>query len=646
LFINAIANQPFEVAFDAKRPLGGYFRTEKGPNSRPKCYIFSIYAHGQLAKDKRIKIGTQVIATMIAERRKVISSHTDIQAYYIDASRKKQKLRVLLENRHSSKTASPRGLSASISGDNWNSKGSWIGSKYNGWAGGANCVDQQKRAHPKRKSNSNTTALPNRSSMNNNDDTRNYESRQSYYGPSPLRRWQEDSTKKDNPTQLTSRTHHHAPGKESLMDTVKNKSCSDLIDLLENGITFNKYSFKSILWKQYYDVGKELDKIRHPSSSHITNTNMIQKENDLETKNKVLKLYINSTYLIEKTLSLRYWTVVSFELKYLEFDSGVGSLSSNNSGVVAGRSDVISGTVRSQFPDLEMGHLPVRKKSLYISYADNDHDEPSFHRSVHNNYNISLDQRRLVIEIAEGSLHDAFPPKKLGSFIFTLNEIEEKCPKDGSWIDITKRVESVGVICISAKHRSADKEYITIKKQEILGSLKTQIELIERFNQESTSISTSTSSSSLSLPSSSSSSTNISATKLTANVRGLNGTPLLYAAIELMANKSLLQRMLRMGADPRRGQGKVGSPIDLAQKQYDRCREKEQDLRNKHHQHQQQQYEQHDHDGSLSLALALSASQNQQNPGELLEAQSQVCVEAKSLLAMLLEEPTTTTTMR
>ena len=238
------------------------------------------------------------------------------------------------------------------------------------------------------------------------------------------------------------------------------------------------------------------------------------------------------------------------------------------------------------------------------------------------------------------------PPYQVFSILFCkswLNAdvtVPDVGPKDGSWIDITKRVESVGVICISAKHRSADKEYITIKKQEILGSLKTQIELIERFNQESTSISTS--SSSLSLPSSSSSSNTNSATKLTANVRGLNGTPLLYAAIELMANKSLLQRMLRMGADPRRGQGKVGSPIDLAQKQYDRCREKEQDLRNKHHQHQQQQYEQHDHDGSLSLAL--SASQNQQNPGELLEAQSQVCVEAKSLLAMLLEEPTTTTT--
>lgn len=212
-------------------------------------------------------------------------------------------------------------------------------------------------------------------------------------------------------------------------------------------------------------------------------------------------------------------------------------------------------------------------------------------------------------------------------------------PKDGSWIDITKRVESVGVICISAKHRSAEKEYITLKKQEILGSLKTQIELIERFNQESTSTS------SLSLPSSSNNKNNTT-TKLTANVRGLNGTPLLYAAIELMANKSLLQRILRMGADPRRGQGKVGSPIDLAQKQYDRCREKEQDLRNKHQQHQQQQYEQHDHDGSLSLAL--STSQNQQNPGELLEAQSQVCMEAKSLLVMLLEEqtPTPTTTMR
>ena len=99
--------------------------------------------------------------------------------------------------------------------------------------------------------------------------------------------------------------------------------------------------------------------------------------------------------------------------------------------------------------------------------------------------------------------------------------------------------------------------------------MKTQIEVIERFNKESSALL-----SSFKNCGSTDTTANI---KLTANVRGLNNVPLLYAAVEIMADKSVLERMLRSGADPRRGQGKDGSPINLARKQYERCREKERD---------------------------------------------------------------------
>jgi hypothetical protein len=575
-FINPTVNSAFEIAFDATRPLGGYFRTENGQNFRSKCVLFSKYANGQLSMDVRIKVGTQVMAVMVAERRRTVSSHTDLQSFYILASKKRQKLRIILENHHPS---SSKTEFKSVPDGNWNSRGSWIGNNYHGWAGGANCIGvdrrmDQNRSGPNRSiSNSNT----NRSS---HDNGKKSESRQSW-GPSS-RGWQHSTqqhptTQTENQVQMPSITHHAVPIKDTLLDAVKNKSCRDLIYVLENGPALNKASFDSVLREQYNYVGREIEKIKLS-----TQFSAIHRENDLEAKKKVLKLYINSTHLIEKALSLRYWTVISFELKHLELEI--------ESSVVSGRSNVISGSVRTQFPVSELGNLPVRKFSHYISYSDKiDDDEELFHRRVNNNYNVTLDNRRLVIDIAEGSLHDSFPPNKLGSFVFTLNEIEQKCPKDGSWsVDITSRVESVGVICIVAKHRSAERDYITIKKKEIIDSLKTQIENIERFNQEQS-----------------------SSLKLTSNVRGLNGTPLLYAAIELMAPTSLLHRILRLGADPKRSErgskDVVGTPIDLARKRYDRCRTKESDLRNKYG-----------------------------TPPAMIEAQSQLCAEAKSLLDMLL----------
>ena len=79
-----------------------------------------------------------------------------------------------------------------------------------------------------------------------------------------------------------------------------------------------------------------------------------------------------------------------------------------------------------------------------------------------------------------------------------------------------------------------------------------------------------------------------------------------------MAPTSLLHRILRLGADPksrseRGSKDIVGTPIDLAQKRYNRCRAKESDLRNKF-----------------------------ETPPEMIENQSQLCAEAKSLLDMLL----------
>ena len=158
-------------------------------------------------------------------------------------------------------------------------------------------------------------------------------------------------------------------------------------------------------------------------------------------------------------------------------------------------------------------------------------------------------------------------------------------PSDGSLINVSKRLDSVGSIRISVRRRSADIEYFKSKKKKIESTLSSLIGTIERLNQVHQSE---------------------LRTVLTSNVRGISGITLLHAAVELMTDQSLIDRLLRLGADPRRRPTMFQScSLDLAQRQYDRCREK------------------------AKTAL------NDGRPRASVKAQDRKCIKAKRLLDML-----------
>jgi len=276
--------------------------------------------------------------------------------------------------------------------------------------------------------------------------------------------------------------------------------------------------------------------------------------------------------LIEKALSLRNWTEVSIEVKSLDLDDPPRG--------APGRSNVISTRVLTQFPNTELGTLPVQNTSFRVNYP-----EKTF--SMHNNYMMSLENRLLLVEVSEGDpRRDPVRPHKLGDFVFTLNEIEKKCPSHGSSVEISKRLDSLGLMIVNAKRRSADIEYFATKRQEIVDILKTQIDTMERFNHEYS---------------------YTKAAKLTSNVRGIHGIPLLYAAIEVMADRPLIQKLLRLGADPNKQPQHSShcTPLELVKKQYERCQAKAKDAQAR---------------GKLAAAA---------------QAQAQKTAEAKSLLDML-----------
>lgn len=128
-------------------------------------------------------------------------------------------------------------------------------------------------------------------------------------------------------------------------------------------------------------------------------------------------------------------------------------------------------------------------------------------------------------------------------------------PSDGTWHTLEHPLEDFGTLGLCAKRKSASKDFVVTKRREVLELIKTQLEMIERFNSEYCSGNDSM--------------------KLTPNILGLNGTSLLYAAVEVMADLELIRKMISLGADPKKPRDK--SPLELARKQYESCKGKERD---------------------------------------------------------------------
>ena len=118
---------------------------------------------------------------------------------------------------------------------------------------------------------------------------------------------------------------------------------------------------------------------------------------------------------------------------------------------------------------------------------------------------------------------------------------------------------SNGHVTLQVSKRSASKEYILAKKQEIIHKLRLQLEYMDRFNQDPN---------------------NPPGARLTGNISCMGGKSILHAAVLLVDDTDLVRKMLRLGANPRgnchRG---MGTPLSLAQRNLHSAMEKERNMR-------------------------------------------------------------------
>ncbi|KAG7349696.1 hypothetical protein IV203_012293 [Nitzschia inconspicua] len=420
------AKNSFETTFDSSNPIGGYFVTESGVDGVVGCHLFSKFEYGPIANDKRIRLGSTVIAAVVGDKRFGIHSHNELRQFYEHAKRGSRRLHLIFKNKG--------GLHEVLDDPtNWSISGNWTGQRKDGWPGGAKDPSEGRRPFDEKMTNVTPAA-----------------------GLSLLH-------------ESSAESHHKG---DSLSNAARNLSCKELIQVLENWYPQDATDVETHLMPQYQFVRGELKFLEDLLASGEDNdSSLIHRIQDWRAKYIALKVCMGNIFEIEKAVSLRAWNTIDFRLENLKLEIDKSSLFVGNK--------VINVSIQTKNPDLVLGSLPKRNFTDVIHYGA---ETETFR--VHNNYLFTSESRVLVITVAAQEETEGSPSTMLGSFAILLDEAEKIFFSNDNWLSYTKSVPGLGSVEISAKRHRADKPYIMQKKEESIRGLKKKIETIEMFNKD------------------------------------------------------------------------------------------------------------------------------------------------------------------
>lgn len=166
---------------------------------------------------------------------------------------------------------------------------------------------------------------------------------------------------------------------------------------------------------------------------------------------------------------------------------------------------------------------------------------------------MALEKRELWVDLKR------VPAEALGSAIFDVDDIEEQCQVDGSWVELSRPLAvtnfgllSSGSLSIVARKQSAGDDYILTKKEDARTRLRLVIGYIQRFNEDPNTP---------------------KGARMTGNVQGRDGYSLLHAAVSLTDDPGLIDSLLALGADPKLKSSSGETPLKMATNLLDKASE-------------------------------------------------------------------------
>lgn len=285
------STRSFQVKIDTSVPIGGYFRTKRGPSGGSKCIVFSVFRSGQLIIDSRIAVGTIVLGVVVGGIFHKLTNHSELFDLYESAKRRRiNSLSVIFVNRDSQSNRS--------SADDWDSNGNWVGPADDGWTGGAHVSSRELNPH----------------------------------GDRPLI------------AQHTSKCATvSSPCQKAVIDAVESQSCKELHDVLRSTSEKDSESVISVLASQYQHVKRKISEMDN-TLAHKEDEFAKKHRKDLEAKRNILNIYINSALIIEKAISLSDWSEIVIRVDQIDLAMNI------TSSYFQGLSNVLNGTLISMPP--------------------------------------------------------------------------------------------------------------------------------------------------------------------------------------------------------------------------------------------------------------------------------------------------------
>jgi hypothetical protein len=590
----------YQVDFDARQPLGFYVATVKN-----KCKIVSVCPLLAPERDGRLRKGTIVCAAAIGAKKVKLSSHDMLRKVYYEARASKAKVSLWFINTDVVYDQAPS--SGRAANREWSQKGEWQGRPSDGWAGGA--VDVRVVALHEKSNAASTKALPESSfaalDQDHIDSTElaahqephpeervaweivnGAKTKEQNYRPPQIRSILKPARNFDSPVMsprnvtfdeisnaqrvyltmeapccwiekrmpnpgvlpphqlIQSPTIPNSSSLSELLCAIESKEFSDVIEALQAGAPVSKEDpFGRSPKKVVIDCSEALD--RQIELANGDTSRLEWRKQDFQLKRKVLNIYINAEYVIDKARHMKNWK--RFDVRIERLKNVWGS----SRWTAKGFPIVVSGVIKTSNSreELVIGPLPETEvKETTVDWTGANVLFP-----VHYNEKLPQEKRELVVYLEVANIAGA----KIGSISIPIDRISEAASGDNEWHSLEFRIAAnewlaSGDLLVMVRKTKLMPEYLVKKQKEAKGDLEKVIRWIDQFQAE-TQLGCNTN----------------KKYTLPGGICGTDGVSLLHAAI-FLEDDAAVKKLLALGASPNQ-KSPLGTPRHLAANMADRA---------------------------------------------------------------------------
>ena len=327
----------------------------------------------------------------------------------------------------------------------------------------------------------------------------------------------------------TSDAGKSAPGTRDLIEAIHHKDFQDVIALLQAGVSATKCDENNMSPKDH--VKKDMDDLKAKLVADPGNRDARKREKDFILKRRVLSIFIESAFVINRARFNKLWQRFDFKVeKITDLRLSVRGEDDPGSHVLDCRI-LIKGEKMPSMPLISMNTNPIEWES------------PPRYSANYNPYLTDGRMQDIVISLYKGDgRNDRIAPIHLGEIVIPMSRIsaevesgkgvmQEKLPSNDYLVS--------GGLVIQAQKVSKDGEFLERKTQDICAKMAEVIEWIKMFDKDSGS------------------------TLMAGNITDpINGLSLLHAAI-FLERPDFIKQLLDLGADPT-APSALGSPRMLA----------------------------------------------------------------------------------